>query len=670
MPTTSTTGSDTTSLGASRDCGTPTEERDPAGSTILVVGDRAAERAPLLDVLDSGGYRTLTADSGPGGLDLVREDAPDLVICAVLMPGMDGFEFVEALRADPRTAATRVVFWSATFSEHDIRGLASACGVAHLLCAPCVPDAVLATVREELATRTELRWPMGAADARHHVRVLNETLLEQVAAREAAERHATGLMTLVSVMEKTFPAALAMLDADFRIVNLNDAFARLHGTPLEEQIGRSLTGLVPGLAERLEDRFHALLDSREPTVNVTVEGTAPGAPDHERCWLASMYPMQTDGGAFIGVGLLLVDITERRTTEALRTAVMEHMVEGVLVCDPDGTISYVNAGAADMLGWPADELCGRSVDVVAAGDESSPAGVCHRSEPATDGSRSAQVDGAFTRRDGSVFPVEFSVAPLPAGRVVTGCVTVFRDVSDEKAEDLRVQRELEQLAWLGRIRDALTEDRFELHGQPVVRLDSGTVGEEMLIRMRLPSGELAEPDAFLPVAERFGLIVDIDRWVIAHALRLARPDWIVGINLSGRSVGDPTLPAFISSQLEASGADPRTVVFEITETALMENLDAGQVLAEWIASVGSGLALDDFGTGFGSFTYLKRLPLRFLKIDAEFVSELTTHPANRHLVKATVGLARDFGYETVAEGIEDEETLEIVKSLGVDYGQG
>ena len=187
--------------------------------------------------------------------------------------------------------------------------------------------------------------------------------------------------------------------------------------------------------------------------------------------------------------------------------------------------------------------------------------------------------------------------------------------------------------------------------------------------MRPPSGGTALLDGFLPVAERFGLIVEIDRWVIAQAARLARPGRDIGVNLSARSLSDPTLLQFIGAQLEAAGTDPANVVFEITETALMENLDAGQRLVEGLAAMGAGVALDDFGTGSGA-SRTQAPPAALLKIDAEFVSELVDDPVNRHLVKATVGLARDFGYKTVAEGIEDAETLAIVRELGVDLAQG
>jgi EAL domain-containing protein (putative c-di-GMP-specific phosphodiesterase class I) len=122
--------------------------------------------------------------------------------------------------------------------------------------------------------------------------------------------------------------------------------------------------------------------------------------------------------------------------------------------------------------------------------------------------------------------------------------------------------------------------------------------------------------------------------------------------------------------MDTAGADPANIVFEITETALMTNLEAGQAFATGVTDIGCGLALDDFGTGYGSFTYLKMLKITYLKIDIEFVRDLATNRANQHLVKAIVSIAQGFGLRTIAEGVEDLETLELLREYGVDQAQG
>jgi EAL domain-containing protein (putative c-di-GMP-specific phosphodiesterase class I) len=184
-------------------------------------------------------------------------------------------------------------------------------------------------------------------------------------------------------------------------------------------------------------------------------------------------------------------------------------------------------------------------------------------------------------------------------------------------------------------------------------------------------GEIVAPGSFLPVAEKFGLIVEIDRWVISQAAKLAAQSGrVIEVNVSAESIGARDLIGFIGRQLADTGADPAHLIFEITETALMHDLTRGEMFARALAEFGCGLALDDFGTGFGSFTYLKKLPLTHLKIDTEFVRDLDGNPANRHVVRAIVSLARAFGLRTIAEGVEDEETLTHLRAEGVDFAQG
>jgi EAL domain-containing protein (putative c-di-GMP-specific phosphodiesterase class I) len=177
------------------------------------------------------------------------------------------------------------------------------------------------------------------------------------------------------------------------------------------------------------------------------------------------------------------------------------------------------------------------------------------------------------------------------------------------------------------------------------------------------------PGQFLPQAEAHNLIGDIDRWVVEEGMRLAATGR-VSINLSGASMGDPKLLRHIQHLSSECGIDPSNVIFEVTETAAVEDLEVARQFVRRLVGAGFGFALDDFGTGFGSFTYLKRLPVDYLKIDIEFVRDLTTNPANRHLVRAIVSLAQAFGVRTIAEGVEDEETLDLLREERVDFAQG
>lgn len=229
----------------------------------------------------------------------------------------------------------------------------------------------------------------------------------------------------------------------------------------------------------------------------------------------------------------------------------------------------------------------------------------------------------------------------------------------------------ERLEWVGRVRRTIREGGLALCSQPIIDVVSGkTIREELLVRMVGDRGELIPPRSWLPTAERFGLIRDVDRWAVSRAIRLAATGRPIAVNLSGRSIGDPGLIQLIERELRTSGADPDNVVFEITETAATTAIEELGEFAARIERLGCTLALDDFGTGFGSFTYLRHLPVRYLKIDVQFVRGLLDSIADAQIIRSIVAIARTIGMRTVAEGVEDDGTLEILRQCGVDYAQG
>ena len=234
-----------------------------------------------------------------------------------------------------------------------------------------------------------------------------------------------------------------------------------------------------------------------------------------------------------------------------------------------------------------------------------------------------------------------------------------------------------RLEWAERIRAALDEDRLVLHAQPVVETATGlTTQHELLVRMIDAHGDLIPPGSFLPVAERFGLIREIDRWVVTRAIRMLgehraegrRP--VVEINLSAHSLGDAQLALHIGRELRAAGVAATQLIFEVTETTAIGNIAAARTFAERLGELGCRFALDDFGAGFGSFYYLKHLPFDFIKIDGEFVRNCTSDPTDRLVIRAVVELARGMGKRTIAEFVGDEATFTTLGKLGVDYAQG
>jgi PAS domain S-box-containing protein len=359
--------------------------------------------------------------------------------------------------------------------------------------------------------------------------------------------------------------------------------------------------------------------------------------------------------------------------EELHATVTENMLEGVCAVDGDGRVTFVNAAATQMLGWSDEELRGRNahdtIHFECADGAPVSAAECPLNRVRIDGQVVHAAEDVFIRRDGTMFPIAYSAAPLAHAEHGCGLVVVFRDATKERAEQLRAPRELNAVKWLGRTREALDEGRLVLYSQPIVSLTGGQPSEELLLRMIDRDGNVISPASFLPIAEEAGLIVEIDRWVIAQAARIAAQGRRIEVNLSGKSM-DQRLLGYIASELRTAGADPTNLIFELTETALLADIKVVEEFARGLAELGCGLALDDFGTGFATLTYLKLLPVQYLKIDVEFVRDLATSQTNQYLVKAIVSLARGLGQKTIAEGVEDEETLALLHEYGVDFAQG
>jgi PAS domain S-box-containing protein len=522
---------------------------------------------------------------------------------------------------------------------------------------------------------------------REHLRALNEKLVQKVNELEKlsreqkrlhehlreAEDHTAESLTLLETLQATSPVGFGFVDHDFRIVRMNETLAAVYGMPVDQQLGRTVAEVVPNLWPQIEPFYRHVLETGEPVINQEAEGQVSWAPGEVRFWLTSYYPVRVNAEV-VGIGIVVLDITERKQAEEFRSVVMDNMAEGLYVIDADGRLTFMNAAASKMLGWTEEELRGKGVHDAfhfqRADGSAFPKEESELLKARTEGRTVRLTDGAFTRKDGSILPIACSAAPLLGGEIVRGVVVVFRDATDENAERVRARRELDALTWVGRVREALDEERFVLYSQPIVPLNGGKGSEELLLRMVGRDDEIIVPGTFLPVAEKYGLIGEVDRWVVGQAARLAASGRRVEANLSAQSIGNLDLLSLIEQEMTAAGTDPSDLVFEITETALMGDIDAGEAFARGLAELGCSLALDDFGTGFGSFTYLKKLPIKYLKIDIDFVRELGSNRANQHLVKAIVGLARDFGYQTIAEGVENSETLALLKDYGVDFAQG
>jgi diguanylate cyclase (GGDEF)-like protein/PAS domain S-box-containing protein len=235
---------------------------------------------------------------------------------------------------------------------------------------------------------------------------------------------------------------------------------------------------------------------------------------------------------------------------------------------------------------------------------------------------------------------------------------------------------LARMTWRSRIAQALEQDGLELHFQGIYQTRDGSLSHlEALVRMRDPqaAGRLIMPGQFIPVAEKTGQILEIDRWVIRRGIEtLAQhPDLAaLAVNVSGRSFDEPALPRYIHEQLEQHGVAPKRLIIELTETAAVSEMQDAQRFIEALQQTGCMICLDDFGSGFSTFAYLKYLGAQILKIDGMFIRDLPNNRDNQAFVKAMIDVARGLGKVTVAEFVEDAATLNMLRDFGVDMAQG
>ena len=246
-------------------------------------------------------------------------------------------------------------------------------------------------------------------------------------------------------------------------------------------------------------------------------------------------------------------------------------------------------------------------------------------------------------------------------------------------EDDETTRRRGEMEWVNRLRWAIEQDRLLLDYQEIISLtgeDPGT-NIELLLRLRDEDGSIVLPGAFLPAAERYGLMPAIDRWVIRKALSnftslhpTAQTLGGCAINLSGASIEDEGLADFILDSLTEYGVPPQQLCFEITETVAVRNLVKVASIVERLRRAGCSIALDDFGAGMSSFGYLKNLPLDLIKIDRSFIADLDSDPTSHTIISAIAKIGHQRGLKVVAEGVSSQHLCSAARSLGVDYAQG
>lgn len=448
-----------------------------------------------------------------------------------------------------------------------------------------------------------------------------------------------------------------------------------------------LYGLEPGTfggtVEEFVDRLHP--DDRDRVraeILRAVEAVEPFTfqerivrPDGtERILLARGRVVTDDEGSAVAVVGICSDVTDRVLAErALGLSenrlreLIAHSPNVIAVKDLEGRYTMANPANGRLLGMDPEEMVGRfCADLY----EPEVAQQLRENDRTAVAEQRTVVDEVVMVRGDEPRTYDLVTFPLPddRGQPVEVC-TIGMDVTERRAREGERRERAQQLR---RITTAIEDDRLELHAQPILDLASGERPTcELLVRLRDEDDPtvLVPPAGFLPGLERHGLVPLLDRWVVGQALARSA-DRRLEVNLSAVTLRDTAAADEIVDLLSRHPAAARNLTFEITETADPEHFDGAERFGRRTAALGCGLSLDDFGTGFGAFTYLRTLPLRSLKIDRSFVARMTRSEPDRHVVQSIIGIAGQFGLQTIAEGVEDAETLALLHELGADHAQG
>ncbi len=669
----------------------------------------------LSDVTDTG---------VPVPLAAVRVDAARQV-ANVATPGIEGVSGHEWTRE--RNFGGRR--WRVQVTAADMLAGAPGLGSWLVLAAGTVVAGLLHGFLLVLSGRSE-------SDVRHarELGTVNADLRAEVTRRERTERALHAEKERAEVTLHSIGDAVITTDEHGRVQFLNPVAETLTGWPLHEATGRALRDVFRIVDEASgapgEDPVARCL--RENRI-VTLDDDAALVERRGRRYSVqvSAAPIRDDDdGAGFGAVLVFNDVTETRRQAAVAAHHASHDVLTGLVNRREFESRLRNAvasarerGAHHALGYidldqfkivndsaghaAGDELLRRLATVLASmlrerdtlarlgGDEfgllldNCPSAKAHE---IARGLIDAVAGFDFEWRERR-YRVGASIGLVSiAGDVDAGELLSQADVACYTAKDLGRNRvhvyagtangvadpRHTEILRAADLRMAIECNRFRLYCQPICDLSGErpvVAHHEVLLRVLDGDDGVHRPEDFIAAAERYGLMAQVDRWVLAKVLgehRRFAPhcDGMLSINLSGNSLDDESLPAFIEREVAASGLPPERLCFEITETAAVRHLEAAERVVQRLRGLGCRLALDDFGTGLSSFGYLKRLSVDYLKIDASFVSGMGEDAGDRAIVRAIHELGRELGMRTIAEGVESVQAVAALRELGIEYGQG
>ncbi len=670
--------------------------------SILIVEDEKLVALDLLRKLERFGYEVSgSAIDAPSAMEMAAQQRPGLAIVDAALAGPEGagIELAATLR---RTYGCAIVFVSAYADKRTLE-------------------------------RARVAEPLGWVMKPLRERELFSTV-DMAFYKNAMESRLRRQERLFSAILHSINDAIVATDNDLNVQFMNPVAEALTGWSEADARGRPAASVAevvdPGSGRRYLDE-PAVADEAPLFFRQAVLADRSG---REIAVDGSLSRIRESGNYVEGFILALRDVTQVRELERRvdyqashdvltglynREELVLRLQAALAAPRPDGTTDALLLMDVDRF-RPINDTCG-----TIAGDELlrhvadclrsliSREDLAARVGPdefalilkgcgARDAERVAQrIQAALAERrfvwDGDAYPVSLSIGVVPlepgsggaraALEAADDAVSMAKEGGGARIDvfamgDSRYQRRHGQKEWIQRINRALEEDGFILYVQPIMPLDPARglpPMAEILLRMRTEDGGVAAPDQFIPAAERYNLMGGVDRWVLSRAMRAlgpligrggSDPLTIYSINISGQSLLDPGLDAFIGAACREAGIDPSRICLEVTETAAIQNLSHASRLMKSLKELGFSFALDDFGSGFSSFGYLQSLPVDHIKIDGSFVRGMETDRVSRTMVESIHSMGKIMGLASIAEYAATPGCLAALRSLGVDYAQG
>ena len=682
---------------------------EPPKPRLLVVED-SPDTSDLIQRVLATHFDIEVAADGALGLSIWQEKHHDLVLLDVALPTMNGHDIlIEIQRIDPTQPV--VIMTAHASIEHAEELMLS--GAVDFLPKP---------FRAE-----QLRKVCDIAIHREDYLVSNAQFAERVKTLEAREREFRHLYESHHRLLDDLQSVVMELDENLTICFLNRTWETLMGYPIEDSIGHSLEDFTSKDDSHqfavFKDKITAAIHEKKSSAEIEL---CLRDVNHQKIWTQLKISRSTRSEEFSTLTVCLDNITERRKSQAqLKYLAMHDSLTGLNnrhhfettleQLSKDASLSKRQHGLVyldldhfkvinDTFGHQKGDEVLREMSTMLARRVRSPDILCRlggdefavllrnvTAQAAQDFAREIQKTiGEFSFQlqeqrinlgcsigvtviDGSAHTAEehfmrADIALYVAKGRGRNLIHLY-DPKDNESDELRLRINVSQ-----KIRKAISEDRMVLYFQPIYDVNKDKISYyESLIRLCEPDGTIVGPAEFIPALEAAGEMHLLDRWIIKLATRTLKdhPELNhIAINLSAQAFKDETLVPTILESLKNTGVNPKRLTFELTESASLFNLNITQRVIAELHRLGCSFSVDDFGSGFSSFAYLKDLPADYIKLDGSFIKNLHKDSIDQALVKAMIQVIQALGKKAVAEYVENQEILDILKKMGIDFVQG